>query len=101
MNFRASIGTFMHDARVPNPSPFSPYFDQNMDYPHPSIKHNLHRKYPSRYDEIIKNNSKQLPNLFDVPNKELSKGVDDSNKHYKNVGSASTSNHTAPTSTNR
>jgi hypothetical protein len=56
MNFRASIGTFMHDARVPNPSPFSPYFDQNMDYPHPSIKHNLHRKYPSRYDEIIKNN---------------------------------------------
>ncbi|KAK2377555.1 transcription factor MYB101 [Trifolium repens] len=93
---RASIGTFMHDARVPNPSPFSPYFDQNMDYPHPSIKHNLHRKYPSRYDEIIKNNSKQLPNLFDVP-----KWVDVSNKHYKNVGSASTSNHTAPTRSNR
>jgi hypothetical protein len=88
MNFRDSIGTsFMHDARVPNPFPFSTYFEsQNMD-----------RKYPSRYDEINKNNSKQLPNLFDIPNKELSKWVDDSNMLSNNVGSASTSNHTIPT----
>ncbi|XP_045831318.1 transcription factor MYB61-like [Trifolium pratense] len=93
---RAGIGTsFMHEARVPNPSSLSPYLNfQNMYNPLPSIEHKLHRKYPSRYDEI---NAK----LFDVSNKELPKWVDDSKMPYYCVGSTSTSKHTTPTWTNR
>jgi hypothetical protein len=36
-------------------------------------------------------------NLFDLPNKQFSKLIDDSNMFFNNVGSTSTSNHTTST----
>jgi hypothetical protein len=65
-------------------------------------KQNLHRKYPSNYDEMNENNfSKQLPKLVDDSNKQLPKFselVDDSRMLYNNVESTSISNHTTPSS---
>jgi hypothetical protein len=93
INFRAVIGnSYMHLGRLPY---------QNMNHSLPSLEHSLYGKYPSISDEINKNNSEQLSNSFQVPNKELPELVYDSNMLNSNVGSISTSNLTTPTCINR